>query len=59
MDQGPKDQNKLAANHFKASTSYPLLGNPIGQMAVRLPKVLPVGGMLKLWTDGAKQFAKF
>ena len=48
MDQGPKDQNKLAANHFKASTSYPLLGNPIGQMAVRLPKVLPVGGMLKL-----------
>ena len=28
MDQGPKDQNKLAANHFKASTSYPLLGNP-------------------------------
>ena len=47
MDQGPKDQNKLAANHFKASTSYPLLGNP-WQMAERLPKVLPVGGMLKL-----------
>ena len=48
MDQGPKDQNKLAVNQFKASTSYPLLGNPIGQMPVRLPKVLPVGGMLKL-----------